>query len=39
MNNKLTINQSELFRRIDEILFYVWDPIGVNDSPYARDEY
>ena len=29
----------ELEQRIDEVLFYVWDPIGVSDSPYARCEY
>lgn len=34
-------HQKKLFlRRIDEVLFYVWDPIGVNDlGPEARDEY
>lgn len=25
--------------RIDEVLYYVWDPIGVSDTPEARDEY
>ena len=30
---------SELYRRIDEIVHYVWDPIGVAGSPQARDEY
>lgn len=30
---------SELRLRISEVLFYVWDPIGVNDLPQARDEY
>ncbi|MCA9562983.1 MAG: hypothetical protein KC561_05815 [Myxococcales bacterium] len=29
----------ELYRRIDEILHYVWDPIGVRHIPQARDEY
>ncbi|MFC4632409.1 hypothetical protein ACFO3O_00705 [Dokdonia ponticola] len=29
----------ELERRIDEVLFYVWDPIGVSDIPAARGEY
>lgn len=29
----------ELARRVDEVLFYVWDPIGVSDEPYARYEY
>ena len=30
---------SELYKRCDEILHYVWDPIGVQDIPLARDEY
>lgn len=25
--------------RVDEILWSVWDPIGVNDVPEARNEY
>jgi len=29
----------ELNQRIDEILYYVWDPIGVADNPCARGEY
>jgi hypothetical protein len=29
----------ELQRRVDEVLFYVWDPIGVSNEPYARGEY
>lgn len=32
-------NGSELERRVDEVLYYVWDPIGVSDEPYARSEY
>lgn len=28
-----------LHNRIDEILFYQWDPIGVSDSNWPRDEY
>jgi hypothetical protein len=31
--------KQQLMYRIDEILYYLWDPIGVNDSPGARDEY
>lgn len=30
---------NELEKRVDEVLYYVWDPIGVNDQPYARAEY
>ena len=39
MGKKLPPKEMELYRRIDEILFYKWDPIGVSDSAWARDEY
>lgn len=29
----------ELYKRIDEILWTDWDPIGVNDIEEIRDEY
>ncbi len=29
----------EFYRRIDEVLHYLWDPIGVASIPGARDEY
>lgn len=29
----------ELYRRVDEILYYLWYPIGVKDEPAARSEY
>ena len=32
-------DNDELRRRVDEVLFYVWDPIGVSDEPCARGEY
>jgi hypothetical protein len=32
-------DDNELSKRVDEVLFYVWDPIGVADQPYARGEY
>lgn len=31
--------ERKLYRHIDEILFYLWDPIGVKDCPAARTEY
>ncbi len=31
--------EAELFRRIDEVLFYLWDPIGVSTDISPRDEY
>ena len=32
-------DNEELSRRVDEVLFYVWDPIGVSPEPCARAEY
>ncbi|MDT7832391.1 hypothetical protein RQM59_08365 [Flavobacteriaceae bacterium S356] len=37
MNNKKKLK--ELENRIDETLFYVWDPIGISNEPCARGEY
>jgi hypothetical protein len=34
-----TFDNRELQRRVDEVLYYVWDPIGVSDAPCARGEY
>lgn len=39
MEKKLSPSDRELYRRTDEVLHYVWDPIGVADAPMARDEY
>ena len=35
----IKFDSGELSRRVDEVLFYIWDPIGVADEPYARGEY
>jgi len=29
----------ELYKRIDEVVHYLWDPAGIADIPSARDEY
>jgi len=39
MAKELPPDQLELYKRIDEILFYKWDPIGISDSDWARNEY
>lgn len=31
--------QLDFYTRIDEILYYKWDPIGVSDGYWSRDEY
>jgi hypothetical protein len=36
---KLADSALELYKRVNEVLHYVWDPIGVAYSPAARDEY
>jgi len=28
-----------LYQRVDEVLHYLWDPIGVSGIPAARNEY
>jgi hypothetical protein len=39
MGQKLTPADMALYRAIDEVLHYIWDPIGSSDTPEARDEY
>jgi hypothetical protein len=39
MGTKLTPEENELYKRTDEVLYYIWDPIGVSGEPFARDEY
>jgi hypothetical protein len=36
---RLNEKQNQLYKFIDELLWEKWDPIGVNDTPEARDEY
>ena len=30
---------NELERRVDEVLFYIWDPFNLKDEPFARADY
>ena len=39
MEQSLTNREADLYKRCDEVLHYIWDPIGVSRSPGARDEY
>ena len=39
MGIKFSPEDSELYRRTDEVLHYIWDPIGVAEIPTCRDEY
>lgn len=35
----MQFNNNGLEKRISEVLYYVWDPIGVSQEPFARGEY
>jgi len=39
MNDEILPKDAELYRRVEEIVHYLWDPIGVGGIPQARDEY
>lgn len=39
MGQNMASAELELYRRVDEVLHYAWDPIGVSWCPAARDEY
>lgn len=39
MIRSLNEKDQALYTFVDEILFYHWDPVGVSDSPEAREEY
>ena len=39
MGRKLPPQEMKFYRQTDEILHYMWDPIGVAGIAQARDEY
>ena len=39
MGRNLNPPDLELYQRTDEVLHYLWDPIGIAAVPMARDEY
>jgi hypothetical protein len=39
MRHRLPRKDQLLYRRCDEVLHYLWDPIGISSEPAARDEY
>lgn len=36
---RLNPQDLELYNFVDEVLFYIWDPIGVSEFPDGRSEY
>ena len=39
MGSRLSPKDSALYQAVDEVMHYIWDPIGVRECPQARDEY
>ena len=39
MKNGLAPQEKLLWRRVGEVLHYIWDPCQTADVPQARDEY
>lgn len=39
MGSKMTEPDLTLYRIVDEVLYYLWDPIGIANSAGPRDEY
>jgi len=39
MGQQLSSREQALYRAADEVLQYIWDPIGIAGIPQARDEY
>jgi len=39
VGSRITETNARLYRAVDEILHYMWDPIGVSGIPGAREEY
>ena len=39
MGHKYTVQETALYKAIDEILLNDWDPIGISNEPGARHEY
>ncbi|WP_133646389.1 hypothetical protein [Paraburkholderia flava] len=39
MGSEFTDADLALYQRVDEVLHYLWDPIGIAGIPEARDEY
>lgn len=33
------MSQQDIITIVDEVLFYIWDPIGIKDQLSIRDEY
>lgn len=39
MGNIYSNEEKNLYSKIDEVIHYLWDPIGISYVPEARNEY
>jgi hypothetical protein len=39
MGKKMNERHLEIYKKIDEILYFEWDPIGISKEDWPRDEY
>ncbi len=39
MGSRLSPKDQALYGAVDEVLHYIWDPIGISAIPQARGEY
>jgi len=39
IGSRLSPKDQALYSAVDEVLHYIWDPIGISAIPQARDEY
>jgi len=39
MDKNLSAMDKDLYKRVDEVLHYIWDPAGISHQPHSRDEY
>lgn len=39
MGSRMSPKDATLYQAVDEVMHYIWDPIGVRGVPQARDEY
>jgi len=39
VKKRLSEKEKEFYNRVDEVLFYKWDPIGISEEGCPRDEY
>jgi len=39
LKSNYTTEENNLYSKVDEVIHYIWDPIGISFEPEARNEY